>query len=130
MADGFRPQQALDTSAVCLSAACLVHCLVLPLLISITPWLIPAALVDERVHLWGVALALPLSAVGIAMGVRAHRQWVVIALAGAGLLALAVSALWVEGRLLETLLSVAGAMTLASAHLLNWRLRRNEGVRA
>jgi hypothetical protein len=80
---------------------------------------------DERFHVWAVALALPLSTIGVGLGIRVHRNWGVLMLALAGLAALASGALWAEGRqLLEALLSVGGALTLAGAHLLNWRLRR------
>ena len=115
-------QAAIDGAAVCLSAVCMVHCLALPLLISVAPWLVPGLVADERFHLWAVMVALPVSVVGIARGVRAHRHVRVIALAAAGLLALTAGALWVEEGWPETAVSATGALVLAGAHLLNWRL--------
>lgn len=130
MSQASTTQVTLDGAAVCLSAACLIHCLALPVLISVAPWIVPGVFADERFHLWAVALALPLSLVGIGLGVRVHRHAAVIALAGAGLLALISGALWAEEGWPETALSVAGAGMLAGAHLLNFRLRRSAGTRS
>ncbi|MEO0425740.1 MAG: MerC domain-containing protein [Pseudomonadota bacterium] len=121
-------QAAIDGTAVCLSALCLVHCLALPLVLSIAPWIVPGMVADERFHLWAVLLALPISVIGISRGVLGHRHTVVAALAGLGLLSLLAGALWVEGKNQEILFSVFGATVLAGAHLLNWRLSR--GLRA
>ncbi|MEM9387423.1 MAG: MerC domain-containing protein [Pseudomonadota bacterium] len=117
-------QSAIDGAAVCLSAICLVHCIALPLVLSVAPWLIPSMVADERFHLWAVMLALPISILGVSRGVLQHRHVGVAGLAGLGLLGLLAGALWAEGRSSEVLFSVFGAIILAGAHVLNWRLLR------
>lgn len=117
-------QAAIDGAAVCLSALCLVHCLALPLVLSIAPWIVPGMLADERFHLWAVLLALPISIVGISRGVLGHRHVAVAGLAVLGLLCLLAGALWLEGERNELVFSVFGATLLAGAHVLNWRLSR------
>lgn len=123
-------QVAIDGAAVCLSAACLVHCLVVPLVLSLAPWIVPEVMADERFHLWAVVLALPLSLVGIGLGAQIHRRVGIVALAALGLAALTFGALWAPEGWSEVLASATGATFLAVAHLRNWRLRRSSPTEA
>lgn len=118
-----------DGAAVCLSAACLVHCLAVPLLLSVSPWVVPGLFRDEAFHLFAVALALPVSAFGIGLGLRQHRRPEVLLLAAAGLLAMAAGALAAPTERFEVLLTVAGVSSLALAHLRNWQLREWQPAR-
>lgn len=72
----------------------------------------------EWVHLTFVALAVPLSASALLL--TRPRKPTAIALAVAGL-ALLVAALSYPAA--ETLMTVAGGLTLAAGHLMNWRGR-------
>lgn len=112
-----------DASAIGLSALCLAHCLLLPVAAALLPAL-AAAGEAEWVHLLFVAFAVPLAAAALW---RAHRlrplPGPLLALAGAGIAGLLAGALGWPSEALETPLTVAGGVLLASAHVWNWRRR-------
>lgn len=114
---------AMDGAGVALSTACLIHCLVLPLAFALLPSWSTALSLPEEVHVVMVGIALPLS--GYVLLTSRHGkgrfEWrIAIGLAG---MALMLGALWVEGALLETVLTTLGAAWVATAHVLNWRSR-------
>ncbi|MFC0153435.1 MerC family mercury resistance protein [Xanthomonas dyei] len=117
----------LDTSAIALSGLCLLHCLALPLLAVALP-LLGAWSRAEWVHVVFAAAAVPLSGFALWSTHRRHALpapvWV---LAGLGLAGLALGASGIAGGTLETPITVTGSLLLASAHLLNLRLRRRVG---
>ena len=109
-----------DASAIGLSALCLAHCLLLPVAAALLPAL-AAAGKAEWVHLLFVAFSVPLAAAALW---RAHRlrplPGLLLALAGAGIAGLLAGALGWPSEALETPLTVAGGVLLASAHAWNW----------
>ena len=109
-----------DGTAIGLSIACLVHCLAVPTLLAVAPWLVPPLLEDERFHTLAVTIALPLSALALAGTLRARPRIVFLAAGGLGMMMLATL---LHDEHLETPLTVAGATLLAFAHLRNWQLR-------
>lgn len=112
-----------DEVAVGLSLACLVHCLVLPLFVTLAPWLFPVFLADEAFHVIMLVIAVPISALGIGLGFRIHRERSLVVLAALGLILMTLGVLQ-ETDWLEQGLTVVGVACLASAHILNWRWRR------
>lgn len=124
-----RPRAA-DLTGLVLSAACLIHCLALPLALVLAPALGPWIALPEGVHAAILFLVLPVAAMAMRDGWRQHRQWLpgMLAGAGIGLLALGLSAHegWIaaaDPEAADRLLTSAGAITLAAAHLVNWRWR-------
>lgn len=107
----------LDGSAIGLSGLCLIHCLALPMAAAFAP-LLGVWSEAEWVHLTFVLLAAPLS-VGALLLTRRRRP-VAIALAATGLALMAAALSYPDA---ETLMTVAGGLTLACAHLVNWRGR-------
>ncbi|APO96056.1 MULTISPECIES: MerC family mercury resistance protein [Xanthomonas] len=117
----------LDTSAIALSSLCLLHCLALPLLAMTLP-LLGAWSRAEWVHVVFAAAAVPLSSYALWSTHRRHALPIAVwALAGCGLAGLVLGASRVVGEHLETPITVAASLLLASAHLLNLRLRRRDG---
>lgn len=119
-----------DLAGIALSSACLIHCLALPLALLIAPALGGWLALPEWLHAAILLLALPAALIAMTDGWRNHRRWtpLLLAAAGLGLLALGLAAHegWLAAADPETadrLFSSAGAIALASAHLLNWRLR-------
>lgn len=112
-----------DKVAVGLSMACLLHCLMLPLVLSLAPWVFPAFVSDERVHIVLLALAVPVSAWGIGLGFRQHGRGRLVWLAVLGLTFMIV-AVAQDHDWLERGLTVVGVVLLASAHILNWQRSR------
>ncbi|ATB56849.1 membrane protein [Xanthomonas citri pv. fuscans] len=111
----------LDSSAIALSGLCLLHCLALPLL---GVWSRA-----EWVHVVFATAAVPLSGYALWSTHRRHALpapvWV---LALCGLAGLVFGASGLAGDALETPVTVAGSLLLASTHLLNLRLRRRHGA--
>lgn len=109
-----------DTAGMVTSTLCLIHCLAMPVLLAMLPALSWTA--DERMHqvLMGVALVAALVSLG--PGYLVHRGAQVPLLGGAGLACLAAAMFLVGpryGAVAETILSMAGAVLLFSAHLRN-----------
>lgn len=111
---------AIDASAVTLSGLCLIHCLALPLAVAFLP-LAGVVAEAEWVHQAFVAAALPLSAWAILRSghIKGRAMFVLLAVSG---LVLLTTAAFVEAlHDFETLLTVVGAILLASAHIWRWR---------
>ena len=128
-----RPRLA-DLTGIFLSLTCLIHCLALPLAILLAPALSRWIALPEGVHAAILLLALPAAAVAMRDGWRRHRRLVpaVFAVAGLSLLALGLSAHegWIavaNPAAADRLLTSAGALALAAAHLVNWRWRHRGG---
>ncbi len=116
-----RPHTAvLDASAVLLSGLCLVHCLILPLLVALSP-IFGLWARQEWVHVLLAAMAVPLSAGALW---SAHRRRplpsALSALALLGLACLLAGAAEWLGPGSETPVTVAGGLLLAAAHAWNW----------
>ncbi|MFC3786971.1 hypothetical protein GGR90_002474 [Sphingopyxis italica] len=128
-----RPRLA-DLTGILLSLTCLIHCLALPLILLLAPALSRWIALPEGVHAAILLLALPAAAVAMRDGWRRHRRLVpaVFAVAGLSLLALGLSAHegWIavaNPAAADRLLTSAGALALAAAHLVNWRWRHRGG---
>jgi hypothetical protein len=118
----------LDRVAIALSGLCVVHCLVGPLLLALAPaMLISFGVSDVVFHRLLLLVVVPSSAVALGLGCRRHRDRSVIGLGLLGLSALGLAALVgheVLGEVGERLLTLGGAVVIATAHLRNFRLCR------
>ena len=128
-----RPRPA-DLTGLILSGACLIHCLALPLALLLAPALGAWITLPEGVHAAILFLVFPVAAMAMRDGWRQHRRWLpaILAAAGIGLLALGLFAHegWIAAAdpdAADRLLTSAGAITLAAAHLVNWRWRHRGG---
>lgn len=113
-----------DAVAILASGLCLVHCMVLPVLLLLIPAWAAWLAVPEGYHLWMVGFAVPSSALALFLGRRRHDRWTPAAIAFPGLVALTAGALLFRGLAMETLLTVAGAISLTIDHILNGRYAR------
>jgi hypothetical protein len=120
-------QRWLDGFAMGASAACLVHCLLLPALLVALPTMAAFLTIPEGFHLAAFALAVPTSLLAMASGYRRHCRLLPAGLAAVGLLLLGTGALGAS-EAAETILSVSGALVLGLAHALNWRVPQNCAV--
>jgi hypothetical protein len=105
----------LDTAATTLSAACIAHCLALPLVAFVLP-AVAAFGQAEWVHwLFGIlALAVSGSVPLLSPGARKMRF---LLPAGLGMVFIALGLFAEHVQLDETLLTVAGGVLIAAAHL-------------
>ena len=115
-----------DRLALVASLACLLHCLALPLLFAALPALAHAFALPETFHLWMVAIAIPTSSFALLVGARGHLGTPVL-VGVLGLTLLAIGATIAGETSYEVPVTVAGALTLSAAHVLNWR-RRHAGL--
>lgn len=128
--DGVASIDWIERAAVGASFACLIHCLALPLLLAAMPVLSSVLAIPEEFHLWVLAFAVPASGAALVSGRLRHHAIVPMLLGVFGLTLLALGAIVVGGERWETPVTVIGSLTLASAHLLNWRMRHGAGYRA
>jgi hypothetical protein len=119
-----RGSDLLESIAVGATAACLVHCIALPVLIAALPALASLFPIPETFHVVALALAVPATGGALLAGYRRHRLAgpVLCGAVGLALLALGVFR-WGETPL-EAPVTICGSIFIAGAHLANWRLRR------
>jgi len=113
----------LEGLAISASAACLVHCLGVPLLFALLPAASSLLGVPESFHLVAFIIAVPASGLALLSGYRRHGAMLPVLCGAGGLLLLGAGALGGQAYLVETGLTVIGSLVLGFGHLRNWRLR-------
>ncbi len=114
----------LDKTAIGLSAICAIHCLMLPVALTLIPILASLPMGDESFHLVLVFAVLPTSVIALSIGCRRHRQWQIFMWGGAGLSVLIFTAFLghdLLGERFEKWATVLGATLVATSHLMNFR---------
>lgn len=117
----------LDRFSIGFSTLCLLHCLAVPVLVSVVPVFATFALADERFHLALVALVVPTSVIALCLGCRLHKSRRILICGFAGVFVLVVTAILGGqhlGEIGETVLTVLGASVVALAHWFNFRACR------
>ena len=110
-----------DTTGACLSVACAIHCLAMPLLIAVLPLIGLGFLANERAEVVLILVAIGLAIASLAWGVRLHRSWRALLILIVALAFIATARTAVEGTF-EVVFYSIGAILLASAHLVNRHL--------
>ena len=117
----------LDRIGVFLSATCLLHCLALPVLLTIAP-ITQTGLMDEQTfHLVLLWFILPVSLIALGIGCRQHKDLIIVLLGGTGLSLLLFAGLLGRTYLsppTERVLTVVAGLILAAAHLRNFKICR------
>ena len=116
----------LDNAAVALSGLCLLHCLALPMVIALLPFL--GQFGEGHFHVQMLIAVLPVSIIAFASGFRRHRSRSVVAWGGVGVLLLLVGGTIAHdsyGIVADRLLTICGALILAAAHYFNNRFSRH-----
>ncbi len=117
-------QTTFDKTAIGLSILCAIHCLFLPLIVTLAPASQSFALADESFHqflIWGI---IPISVFALAMGCRRHKSLHVSYFGAAGLGLLTLTVLLghnVLGEFGEKFLTLIGGALVAYGHLCNCR---------
>lgn len=118
-------QTFTDKLAIGLSAACLFHCLVFPLMIILVPTLAVLPLADEAFHIWMVLAVVPTSIYALTLGCKQHKRYQLIVFGVLGLFCLLLAITLDEallGEAGEKIFTVLGALLLAYGHFRNYRL--------
>ena len=116
----------LDNAAVALSGLCLLHCLALPMLIAVLPFL--GQFGAGHFHIQMLIAVVPVSIAAFALGFRRHHSRSVVAWGGVGVLLLMVGGTIAHGSygiVADRLLTICGALILAAAHYFNNRFSRH-----
>ena len=127
--DHAHSQTTTDRAAILISAACVVHCLLLPIGVIAFPVLATSFLSEGTFHTVLLWVILPTSLFALALGCRRHRDPAVIALGASGLLLLALAVIAIHptyGEGSERVASLVGSVALIAAHLRNQRLCRSD----
>lgn len=123
-----RDGDRLDQAAMCLSGACLVHCLALPVVMVLAPWFSLGIFGEQWFHLALVVLVLPISLVAFRLGYRQHggRGMLLPGLSGLALVALAAVMEFAHlgSHELAAGLTSLGGVLLIVGHWRNLRARR------
>ena len=114
-------QELVDNTGACLSFACAIHCMAMPLLVTILPLIGLGFLANERAELFLIAGAIGLAIGSLAWGVRHHRSWRALLILIVALAFIATSRTAVEGTFEVVFYSIGGIL-IASAHLVNRHL--------
>lgn len=125
---GIGSDARLDGTAAVLSSLCLVHCLLLPLALALSP-ILAVGVADELAHgpVWVhwllIGVAAPVSIAALRRGARVHHRnhpWILAAL---GFALMAGGALAHDHGPIEQVLTVVGGLFVAFAHWRNWKAR-------
>lgn len=118
------PNTALDSLGLLLSSTCMIHCLALPVLITLLPIMEGTLLQEQQFHALFLILVLPTSATALTLGCRRHGDWITGGVGSVGMTVLVLAAFWghdwvgITGERLATML---GGAILAGGHILNFR---------
>ena len=127
MDNSSRRRALLDKIAVGLSGLCLLHCLLLPFVVAILPFL--GQFDEDHLHAELLLFVIPVSVVALAVGFRRHGQSGVLFTGGAGLIVLILGALIVHdlyGLIADRAMTVSGSLILAYTHYRNFRLAKKD----
>lgn len=118
----------LDQAAICLSGACLIHCLAIPVLLVLAPWINVGFFGEKWFHLALVAFVVPISLFAFRIGLRQHGQKNILlpGLTGLGLVTLAgiMEFAHIGSHELAAGITSVGGILLIIAHWRNLRGRR------
>lgn len=114
----------IDQSAITVSTLCLIHCLVLPIIVTSLPVL--GVLAEaEWLHRLFVLIAIPLSLIAFLPPLKTGYKHAMRIFAFCGVSLLAASAFVERLHDYETQLTVIGALMLGAAHLCRIIYRRH-----
>ncbi len=116
----------LDKAAVALSGLCLLHCLLMPVIITVLPLF--GQFSERHLHAEILVIVLPISLIALTIGFRRHADKRIVGWGIVGLLLLIVGATLAHnlyGIVADRMLTITGSVILAVAHYRNSRLSRN-----
>jgi hypothetical protein len=117
-----RPASQAERAAAWLSLACAVHCLVVPVAMSVMPLVGASGIaLGEGAHTALTLLVVASALLGVAWGYRRHRDLRVVFATGVGLCAYLVGH-FLEGSWQGVALAVSGGLLLAASSFLGGRL--------
>lgn len=120
-------QAVLDRLAIAGSILCALHCLLVPILLTIFPSSISLFLQDESFHHLMVWFVVPSSLIAVFLGCRKHKDFKILAGVSLGLTIIVLTVLFGHdflGEQGEKIATIVGAVFLAISHIRNYKLCR------
>jgi hypothetical protein len=114
----------VESMAIFAAAACLAHCVALPVLIVALPALASVIPVPTSFHIAALIFAVPTTLFALGIGFRRHRQSFPLIAGLIGLTLLVIAVVAYERTPGEAPVTMLGSLVIVAAHLSNWRLRR------
>ncbi len=122
-----RENPRLDQAAICLSAACLMHCLLVPVLLVLVPWISMGLLGEKWFHLVLALAIAPLSLLAFRAGFARRNRRSILVQGLVGLVVIVFAALMEVFHLasheVAAVLTSVGGVFLILAHWRNLRSR-------
>ncbi len=118
-------QAIADKTAISLSVICTIHCLAIPIMVTLLPSLTALSLENEIFHIWLLIAVVPTSLYALTLGCGKHRRYRVLLPGVVGLVTLIATGLLghdILGEIIEKSLTVVGASLVAIGHLWNHNL--------
>ncbi len=119
-----------DTLGVSLSALCIVHCVVLPLLLIMGPTLLHEWLPHEdRTHVILLAFILGIAGLAFVSGYRVHGKKRPVIWMAVGITIITYASFFAHdqlGHFSEPIIAIVGSLALIRAHILNHRCKTCE----
>ena len=124
-------QKIIDNLGITISAACAIHCVLLPAILIIAPY---SFLASHEFHETLIYFILPFAAIAFFLGCKKHGDYKVLIMGSIGIILLATSLVIHEvfhseqhsEEFMVILITIAGSVTLIFSHLRNARLCRQE----
>jgi hypothetical protein len=113
-----------ESMAIFAAAACLAHCVALPVLIAALPALASVVPVPTSFHIAALIFAVPTTLFALAFGFRRHRRPFPLIAGVIGLALLVIAVVVYERTPGEAPVTMLGSLVIVAAHVSNWRLRR------
>ena len=122
-------QKILDNIGITISAACAIHCVLLPAILIIAPY---SFFASHEFHETLIYFILPFAAIAFYLGCRKHGDYKVLLMGVTGIVLLATSLIIHEvfhseqhsEEFLSVLITIGGSLTLIFSHLRNAKLCR------
>ena len=122
MSDTSANTQRANALAVGLSGLCILHCLAVPILVSMTPML--GLLAEEWIHKTLVVMTIPVSLFVLSRSTGTTDRLILMGLIAVGSVLLLLGAFAESLHDFETQLTVSGALVLSLTHATRWWLHR------
>lgn len=124
------PKRTWDVFGVGLSALCIVHCILLPVLIIASPALVHEWLpTEDKTHVVLLAFILGIAGFAFISGYRVHGKIQPVAWMAVGILIITYASFFAHdqlGHLWEPVIAIVGSLALIRAHILNHRCKTCE----
>jgi hypothetical protein len=108
----------LDLMGTCVSLMCALHCLTVPLLVTVFPLAGAGVFLGGSLEVLFLAASVALATGSLCWGFRRHRRWQMFIVLGAALTMIGVGR-FLARESFELVFVVMGAAVLAGGHLLN-----------